>query len=41
MFRVPGQYRPGRPYRLPAWKALELARRYPLALAERYAEALQ
>jgi hypothetical protein len=28
MFRMQGEYRPGRPYHLPAWKAWELTRRY-------------
>jgi hypothetical protein len=37
MFRMPTQGISGRIYHLPAWKALELARRWPLILAERYA----
>lgn len=32
MFRMPGEYRPGRLYHLPAWKAWELTRRYVKAL---------
>jgi len=32
MFRMQGEYRPGRTYNFPAWKALELTRRYMEAL---------